>query len=166
MKKVKPKKVFVISENGYIEIPYGQLSVDHSYKDKYFIMLHGMLLEVTRDHYLEYHRTRNRQRYLRREHIRRRNISYDAFDTDEYRGVDYIVDEEYDVAEEAIANIMVEHLTYILNLLDDHERTLIYQHFFEEIPQTELAKIYGVNQSNISRRIKNIIEKLKKLLKY
>lgn len=37
-------------------------------------------------------------------------------------------------------------------------------YFYDEVPQTELARKYGINQSNISRKIGKILLKIKKLM--
>ena len=49
-------------------------------------------------------------------------------------------------------------------MLTEEEKELINLHFYLSIPQTEIAKIYGINQSSISRRINKILIKLKNLM--
>ena len=50
MKKYAPRKVFILENGEYIEISYEELcrreENDPSYKDKFFIPLHGMIMEV------------------------------------------------------------------------------------------------------------------------
>lgn len=64
-------KCFILSPDGYEEITYTELcrrrDKDETYKDKKFIPLHGMLMEVTPEQYIDFYRTRNRQRYLDKE---------------------------------------------------------------------------------------------------
>lgn len=158
MEKYKPKKVFIINGNDYMEITYEQLCNDQSLNDKMFLVLHGMLLEVTEKDYYLFYKEKNRQRYICREESRRNIINYDTSDLEEHNNIDLYGDKEYDLSKEVILNIMIERLHYILNLLNDFERQLIEQYFFDEIPQTELAKRYGVNQSNISRKIDKILK--------
>lgn len=59
---------------------------------------------------------------------------------------------------------MTDKLRKAILKLSEEERSLIKEHFFEEKSQVELSRRYGVNQSNISRRIARILLKLKKLL--
>lgn len=51
--KYAPKKVFIIKDGGYQELTYEAYCAlcesDSSYKDKRFLPLHGMLMEVTED---------------------------------------------------------------------------------------------------------------------
>ena len=59
---------------------------------------------------------------------------------------------------------MRENLNRVLLLLPKDEEKLIREHFFEGISQVELGKMYGIDQSNISRKIKKILKKLKNFL--
>ncbi len=58
--KYAPKKVFILENGNYKEITYGELKqleqADKSYMDKFFLPLHGMLIEVTEEAYKEYYR--------------------------------------------------------------------------------------------------------------
>ena len=66
--KYAPKKVFIIKDGGYQELTYEAYCAlcesDSSYKDKRFIPLHGMLMEVTEDDFKEFYRNQRRQKYL------------------------------------------------------------------------------------------------------
>ena len=58
-KKYVNAKCFVFSENGYEEITYIELchrcEHDKNYKDRKFIPLHGMLVEVTAKDYIDFY---------------------------------------------------------------------------------------------------------------
>ncbi len=164
MNKNTPEKIFIKENNKYIEITYTQFCNDPSYENRLFLPLYGMLLEVTKADFDEYYKAYNRQIYLDSSSFRRGDISYNSFDSEDFNGEDFLIDESTDVAEQATLNVMLDKLNEILDYLDDCERWLIDQHFFNEISQTEIAKIHGVNQSSISRRIGKILEKLKKLI--
>ena len=83
---------------------------------------------------------------------------------DEFNGEEILVDHSYNISEVTELRIMTEMLQVGLKLLTEEDRTLIMQHFFEGKSQTELGRIYGVNQSNVSRRIARILIKLKNFL--
>lgn len=51
-----------------------------------------------------------------------------------------------------------------MDALPEDEKALIVAHFYDEVPQTELAERYGVSQQAISKKIAKIRAKLKKLL--
>ena len=57
--------------------------------------------------------------------------------------------------------VVAEVLTKALMQLSKTDQLLIYQHHFAEIPTTELAKVYGVSQQAISRRLARIYSRLK-----
>lgn len=68
MKKYAPKKVFIWDNGKYIEITYAELcrreEIDPSYKDKLFLPLYGMLMEVSKSTYLEFYRLQRRQKCI------------------------------------------------------------------------------------------------------
>lgn len=161
----KQYQVFILKNGSYVEISYEEFcrTQDTAFKDTFFISSCGVLMEVSQEFYKEYYRDRRRERYLDElavEHI----ISYHSLDSEEFCGEDMLVDPNEDVAEIVTRKLMVEKLKSVLPLLTDDERKLIEEHFFMEISQVELSQIYGVNQSNISRKISRILKKLRKFL--
>ena len=74
------------------------------------------------------------------------------------------MDKHIDVEAQVISEMTVQQLRQAFLLLSPDEKALIVEHFFDEKSQVELSKQYGVNQSNISRKINRIIFKLKKFL--
>ena len=166
--KYAPKKVFILENNEYVEITYEELchreATDKSYEDKLFLPLHGMLMEVTEDVYADFYRDQRRQQYITARAIANGDLSYDALNTDEFNGDNILVDPDENVAEQVAQKMMIEKLRRVLPLLSEEEKLLIHRHYFEDIPETELAEIYGITQQGISKRIKKIREKLKKLL--
>lgn len=168
MKKYAPRKVFILENGEYVEITYEELcrreEIDCTYKDKLFIPLHGMIMEVTKEQYDAFYRDHERQRYLRKRDIRYGLLSIDSFDTETDRGIDYLCICAEDVAEVVTHTMLLDKLRTVIHTLTDEEKELIDKHFYQEIPQTQLAEEYGVNQSNISRRISKILTKIKKLL--
>ena len=164
--KYSPKQVFIKENDNYIEISYqafceGQNNV---FKDRFFISLHNMLMEVDEAYYTEFYREQRREKYLRERAIEKGDIYYDSLDTEEFNGEDILVDPDEDVAQQVTDKLMAEHVRYVVSLLPDDERLLIHRHYFENIPETELAKIYGVSQQAISKKMVKIRAKLKNLI--
>ena len=164
--KYTPEKVFIKENDNYIEISYqafceGQNNV---FKDRFFISLHNMLMEVDEAYYAEFYREQRREKYLRERAIEKGDIYYDSLDTEEFNGEDILVDPDEDVAQQVTDKLMAEHVRYVVSLLPDDERLLIHRHYFENIPETELAKIYGVSQQAISKKMVKIRAKLKNLI--
>ena len=164
--KYTPEKVFIKENDNYIEISYqafceGQNNV---FKDRFFISLHNMLMEVDEAYYTEFYREQRREKYLRERAIEKGDIYYDSLDTEEFNGEDILVDPDEDVAQQVTDKLMAEHVRYVVSLLPDDEQLLIHRHYFENIPETELAKIYGVSQQAISKKMVKIRAKLKNLI--
>ena len=92
--KYAPKKVFILENGVYKEISYNELKqleqADKSYMDKFFLPLHGMLMEVTEETYKEYYRDKRRQKYIDERSKLNGDVSYNALDTDETLGEDVL----------------------------------------------------------------------------
>ena len=166
--KYTPKKVFILVNDNYKEITYIELQkleqTDKSYAEKFFLPLHGMLMEVTEEDYKEYYKDKRRQKYIDECSRKRGDVSYDALDTDETLGEEVFADTKTDVEASVINKMTVAELRKAFLLLSPDEKKLLIEHFFDEKSQVELSKQYGVNQSSISRKINRIIAKLKKFL--
>ena len=104
--KYAPQKVFIIKAGGYQELTYEAFCAlcesDSSYKDKRFIPLHGMLMEVTEDDFKEFYRNQRRQKYLEERSINNQDISIDMLPTQEFRDRDVLFDSDQDVAEKVL----------------------------------------------------------------
>lgn len=167
--KYTPRKVFILENNRYTEITYEKfrLKVEDktsSYADKLFIPLHGMLMEVEEEAYRDFYKDRRRQKYLKEQSAKNGDFSYDMLTTDEFNGDDILIDDSIDIEVQIEKKIMLEKLRQAILTLPKDEQMLIHQHFFEEKSQSELSCTYGINQSNISRRLTKILRKLKEIL--
>lgn len=165
--KYAKAKCFVFSPDGYEEITYSELcrrrDTEESYKTRKFIPLHGMLMEVTPEQYIDFYRARNRQRYLEKRSAEKGDISIDKLTTPEFNGADILVSDE-DVAEQVVNQIMLDKLCDCLRLLTADEKELIRDAFYKGITERDLAVKHGISQVAIHKRKKRILEKLKKLL--
>lgn len=166
--KKEPKAVYIIENGGYTELTYEEFrrreQICPLYADKLFLPLYGSLMEVSKEDYEEYYRQRNRQIYIDRRASRNGDVSYNALTTDEFNGEDILIAEQPDVCDTVVESIMTDKLKEAILKLTDEEQLLIYRHYYADIPGTELAKIYGVSQQAISKRIAKIRVKLKNLL--
>ena len=166
--KYTPKKVYILEEGKYIEMPYEEFNCrkqeDESYREKRFLSLHGMLMEVTEEEYISYYKEKRRQRYIDERAKKFGTFSYDALTTDEFNGEDILSDPNSNVEAEVQARYFTEKLRTALSELTDDERILITLHYYKDISESELAKKYGISQQAISKRIKKIREKLKSII--
>ena len=164
--KYAPEKVFIKENDTYIEISYQEFckKQNNEFKDKFFISLHNMLMEVDEAYYTEFYREQRREKYLRERAVEKGDIYYHSLDTEEFCGEDILVDPDENVAEQVTDKLMAEKLRSVLLLLSEDEQLLVRRHYYEEIPETELAKIYGISQQAISKRMLKIRAKLKNLI--
>lgn len=167
-KRYADNKCFVISDGGYEEITYAELcrrrEQDKSYESKRFIPLHGMLMEVTPKQYQEFYKEKRRQKYLMEKSVGNGDVSIDALLTEDLSGVGLLVDWRVDVAAEAENNILIEKLEQAMQCLSHEELLLIRGHYYDELTEAELAGIYGISQQAVSKRLRKLREKLRKLL--
>ena len=166
--KYTPKKVYVKENDNFIEITNeeheSRKATDEQYAKRWFVPLQGCLLEADEQFYIEYYKEYERNRYLAALDRKNRILSIEAFDTEDENGVDFIVDEDEDVEKQVTDKLMAEKLRSVLLLLSEDEQLLIQRHYYENIPETELAKIYGITQQAISKKMIKIRAKLKNLI--
>lgn len=166
--KYAPKKVFILEKGNYKEITYSELKqleqADKSYMDKFFLPLHGMLMEVTEETYRDYYRDKRRQKYIDERSRLNGDVSYNALDTDETLGEDVFADEKTDVEAEVINKMTVAELRKAFLLLSPDERELIKILFIDGVTERKASEIYGVSQVAIHKRKNKILAKLKEFL--
>ena len=166
--KYAPKKVFILENGLYKEITYSELKqleqADKSYMDKFFLPLHGMLMEVTEEAYKEYYRDKRRQKYIDERSKLNGDVSYNALDTDETLGEDILVDKHTDVETQVINEMTVQQLRKAFLLLSPDERELIKVLFIDGATERKAAEIYGISQVAIHKRKNKILAKLKDFL--
>ncbi len=166
--KYAPKKVFIKENEIFIEITNeeheSRKATDEQYAKRWFVPLQGYLLEVDEQFYTEYYKEYERNRYLAALDRKNKVLSIEAFDTEDENGADFIVDEDQDVIQQVTDKLMIEKLRSVLPLLSEDELLLVRRHYYDNIPETELAKIYGVSQQAISKRMLKIRAKLKNLM--
>ena len=166
--KYAPKKVFILEKGNYKEITYSKLKqleqADKSYMDKFFLPLHGMLMEVTEQTYREYYRDRRRQKYIDERSKANGDVSYNALDTDETLGEDVFADTKTDVEAEVINKMMVAELRKAVHLLSPDERELITAIYIQNLTEREFAKKKGVYHNAVHKRKLRVLEKLKRFL--
>ena len=94
-----------------------------------------------------------------------RNAAYDMLTTDEFNGEDILVDTVADTQGQAERGLLLDKLRHALNKLSEEERTLLEQYYFAGVSECELSVIHGISQQAVSKRVRKILAKLKKLIK-
>lgn len=131
----------------------------------YKIKIKGKLVPVTEDVYLAYYRMDRRARFLEEKDMAHGKVLYSNLDTRTLNGEETIPDMNAESVEDIVVKkLMVEKLRQCLELLDDKERELIFELFFNGKSERELSAEIGVPQKTINDRKNRIIAKLKKLM--
>ena len=166
--KYQPQKVFILENGSYKEITYQKYcqnqQSDESYGNRFFIPLQGMLLEVSREVYVDFYREKERNRYLRKLDIENGLLSIDSFEKADDSGMDYLTQTAVDMAGEVIDQLLLDKLRECISLLSSEEQKLIHQHYYDEISEVELGREYGISQQAVSKRLKKVRERLKNLM--
>ena len=128
-----------------------------------------MLLEVEKEEYEDFYREVERHKYVIGESKRFTHISIDEMPKDdddvEVRGADILKDNDADVNFEVEKKIEIEKLKKALLKLTNDEYKIIKALFYKQKSLREYAKTIGVSYGTVLYRKKQIIEKLKKILK-
>lgn len=166
--KYSKSKCFIKINGRYKTITYKELlrrsKVDETYRSRKFIPLHGKLMEVSPDEYIQFYKTKNHNDYLVRREAANSDFSIDMLTDDEKNGEDILIDPTQDVAGQVERHIMVEKLWKCRRLLPSDEQELLCLHYDYNIPQSKIAGIYGITQQAVSQRLRKIYGKLKKLM--
>lgn len=166
--KYAPKKVFILDNGSYTKLSYEEFCSlqenDASYADKFFIPLHGMLMEVTEETYRDFYKSGRRQKYIDERSVENGDFSYDMLTTDDFNGEDILIDTSQKIDEAVIHKIMLDKLRDSLVLLSDDEQKLINALFFRNFSEREWSAETGIPQKTINDRKRRILIKLKKLL--
>lgn len=166
--KYAPKKVFILDNGIYTELSYEEFCSlqenDASYADKFFIPLHGMLMEVTEETYRDFYKAGRCQKYIDERSVENGDFSYDMLTTDDFNGEDILIDTSQEIDEAVVHKIMLDKLRDSLVLLSDDEQKLINALFFRNFSEREWSAETGIPQKTINDRKRRILIKLKKLL--
>ena len=162
--KYEPKKVFIKESGKYIEITYQEhqqrREKDEEYAKRKFIPVQGCIIETELTQYKEFYREVERIKYLKKLDIKFGLQSIDYLSSK----MNVVQDKNVNVEEEVEEKMERENLYKEISLLSKDEQNLIKEHFFDGLSQVVLAKRYGVNQSNISRKISKILQKIKQMI--
>mgnify|MGYP002566497958 CR=1 FL=1 len=161
-------RCFIHTDNGYEEITYEELlrreENDPSYKDRRFLPLHGMLMEVTAEQYEDFYKERRRQKYLHECSRQNGEISIDMLTTDQFNGADILASDGMDIEEQVTRKILLDKLRNSIPLLTEEEQALIRALFFERKTEREWSAETGIPQKTINNRKRKLLGKLKKFL--
>ncbi len=166
--KMTPKKVFVLENGNYIELTYEELcsreQTIESYKDKLFLPLHGMLMEVTEEDYIAFYKAERRRRYVVERDVQNGVFSYEDYTTEEFNGEDMLVDNSVNIEEEVEQRFIEEKIQEFLGRLSEKDREIIIALYFEGLTEREYAKKKGIYHNAVHDRKLKVLRYLKNFL--
>ena len=119
---------------------------------KYFIKIKGALVEVTDEIYIAYYEMERKEKYMVEKDKAHGLLYYDSWDTEDTRGIDYIMDSTVNVEEEAIRTVIASDIWSYVAQIDDK------YHICEGIAKGT-TEINHKNKKKVLNSLKNIIEK-------
>ena len=170
---MKEKKYFVLNDRNDVNKGYTEVSKEYVQKyiksfpvgDRaYFINLGYAIMETNMEEYRKFYHEKNVRDYQKKEAIRVGEVSYDALDNDDYNedGKSIFCDEVSESFEDKmIYKILSEEIPEALSCLNDKDRKLIEDIYFNDVSITELAKSEGVTRTAIQKRRDRIMKYLK-----
>lgn len=165
-----PKRVFLLDCGKYTELSYEEFcekkeeTEGFDAKNRRYILIQGMLLEVDEPAYREHYRICRRMRYLMEMEQKVQLLSFE--DCIEAGLEGSILPAETEELPDAIAEgkDTIQRLRCAIDRLTNEERALILAHFFFHATQEELARRYGITQAAVSQRLQRILRKLREEL--
>lgn len=163
-------KCFIkIGKGIYEEITYKELTERRknfdTYKNKKFIYLHKMLMEVSTQEYEEYYREIERNRYAEKVLEKLNVISIDEIrEHENFRDKDILKDNVSNTENEVLKHLEINKLKDALLKLTEEEFEIIRALFYEEIPLRKYAKNKKIPLTTLFDKKEKILKKLKKLI--
>ncbi len=167
------KIFFVMNDRNDTSKGYTQVSQEYvkKYIDSftegraYFINLGHSVMETDEENYRAFYKERRREKYIIEEAIKNGEVSLDALDStnfDENAEDAFAIDDSEPLDEIIMRKIMIEKLPEAISILNDEEKEIIRQLYFNHISERDLGKILGVPRTTISYRKDRTLKKLKK----
>ena len=164
-------KCFVKNKYGqYEEITYLELKnrrlKDRRYRNKKFIPVQKMLIEVTLQQYKDFYKDFERNKYVEKSSRKYTYISInETLDSLNIREKNILVDEKVNIQADIERRNEIENLKKALLRLSNEEYKIIKALFYDEKSVRKYAREVGIPVMTIQNKKKKILQKLKKFLK-
>lgn len=127
-------------------------------------------VEVPPERAKHYATEQRRRRYVKAV-MKELDISITSLDiitdleTESFNGEQILPLSSVNLEEDLMDKLECEELHKAIRKLTKEEQELVYFHYFKNQSETDIAKVYGVSQQAISKKMRKIREKIKKILK-
>ena len=149
---------------GYVQITEDELQAykKNSEGKVYLINLGHSVMEVDEIAYHDFYKEENREDYRQKLAIKNNAVSMESLISGEFNECNLVVDTSEPLDEKVMREIMIEKLPEAISTLNDEEKELIRQIYFNHVSERDLGKIMGVPRTTISYRKEKALKKLKK----
>ena len=148
---------------GYIQVTEEELQAykNNSEGKVFLINLGHSIMETDEANFRAFYKERRREKYLREEaQLAGGVISLNAIDSDELDGVGVVLDTSEPFEEKIMRKIMIEKLPEAIATLNDEEKELIKQIYFNHISEREISRRTGTPLTSVNNRKKKALKKL------
>jgi len=130
---------------------------------QFYLRIGNIVFPVSGQEYREYYRELERRKYIRRLE-KGKKLSYEQAVEDglplERLGAGEIPSPEDEIEKK----IMIERMLEAIELLEEDEKRLIRQLYFDGLPAREIARQRGITHRAVLKQRNRIVAKLKKIL--
>lgn len=127
------------------------------------IKINKELISVSEEIYISYYKMERRERYLNEVSLEK-DLSYNQLMDKEYPIEVKMSKPQNLIEDEIVEKIMIEKMTIAIKSLDNSERLIIHELFFNGKSIRELAVTLGISKSTLHEQKEKIIKKLRKII--
>ena len=155
------------SREKYTEITEAEYLIAKESPDRWFISFGNCVLECEADQHKKHYNEKNHSDYVNKDENGKKPVTLSF---EQYRletGLDVtevLEDTTVNVEEECCEKYQYELLYAALAQLDEDERKIIVELFWNEKTQTALAKINGISKQTLNEKHKRILAKMLKMM--
>ena len=131
---------------------------------QFYLRVGNVVFAVSEQDYQNYYREMERWKYIKRME-KGRKLSYEQVLENELPLERMCGDESPSVEAEVEQRILIEQMLQAIGLLEDDEKRLIRQLFFDGLTAREIARREGVFHRTVVYRKDKVLNKLRKLMK-
>lgn len=128
------------------------------------IKINKELISVSEEIYISYYKMERRERYLNEVSLEK-DLSYNQLMDKEYPIEVKMSKPQNLIEDEIVEKIMIEKMTIAIKSLDNSERLIIHELFFNGKSIRELAGTLGISKSTLHEQKDKILKKLRKNIK-